>query len=141
MEPISLGDRRELLASWEEKWRAGGDSYMAMAHGDEIVGGIGLHWHGHEDRVEIGYWVRTGSTGKGYATEAAEMLTTAALVVPRVDVVAIHHDLANDASRRIPERLGYRLARQIDRDVDAPGQIGIELQWEMTRQRWSELGN
>lgn len=54
-----------------------------------------------------------------------------------VEVVAIHHDVANAASRRVPEKLGFRLAREIPKEVDAPSQAGVEVQWEMTKQEWA----
>jgi ribosomal-protein-serine acetyltransferase len=139
-EPISLEERRELILSWNERWRRGEDSFLGMFHGDMVVGSTGLHRRGADGhRVAIGYWVRSGHTGNGYATETARMLTTAAFGIPGVDVVAIHHDVANNASRRIPERLGFRRARVVSTEVLAPGQTGSEVQWEVTRDEWSSL--
>lgn len=139
-EPMTVDDRRQLFRSWLDQWRRGGDSVLVMLHDGEIVGGTGLHRRGGEDRVEIGYWVRTGHTGRGYATEAARMLTTAAFAIPGVMTVAIHHDVSNTASGRIPERLGYSMAREMTSEIKAPGQTGRELQWEMTAEAWARNG-
>ncbi len=42
----------------------------------ELVGGIGLHPK-EEKNAEIGYWVRSDRTGRGYATAAAGAVTDA----------------------------------------------------------------
>lgn len=139
-EPIELDERREMILSWNERWRRGEESYLGMFHDGAVVGSTGLHRRSPDgSRVEIGYWVRSGHTGRGYATEAARMLTTAAFTVPGLQVVAIHHDVANNASRRIPERLGFRRVRVVSAEVAAPGQTGSEVQWEMTKDEWRSL--
>src|SRR5688500_3930161 len=43
----------------------------------ELVGGIGLHPK-EEKTAEIGYWVRSDRSGRGYATAAAGAMTDAA---------------------------------------------------------------
>src|SRR5262245_66348773 len=41
-----------------------------------FIGGVGLHRINWQlPSFEIGYWIRTSSVGKGYATEAANALT------------------------------------------------------------------
>lgn len=139
-EPLEIGARRELVASWNERWRRGDESYLGMFADGTIVGSIGAHRRGSDPgRVEIGYWVRSGFTGRGFATEATQLVTTACFRVPDVDMVAIHHDLANNASRRIPERLGFRRVRVIPSDVSAPGQTGSEVHWEVSRDEWAGI--
>lgn len=139
-EPVEVGVRREMIASWGERWRRGEDAFLGMFSGDYIVGSTGAHRRGSDPgRVEIGYWVRSGHTGRGYATEASRMLTTALFEVPDVHTVAIHHDVANNASRRVPERLGFRRARVVPTEISAPGQTGSEVQWEVTREAWADL--
>ncbi len=75
---------------------------------------------GHPDRVilfdtptrpelGLGYWIRRGQTGCGFAKPAAAGLIEAALSIREVDSIAIAHDRANTASRRIPEKLGFTL--------------------------------
>ncbi|MGH9304680.1 MAG: GNAT family N-acetyltransferase, partial [Acidimicrobiales bacterium] len=133
--------RLALLDRWEAQWRQGGDVVMAMLIGGEVVGGTGLHRRRGPHRLEIGYWVDADHIGKGLATEAAAVLTTAALGCPGVTSVEIHHDKANIRSRRIPEHLGYGFTGERPDSIDAPGEIGIDCAWQMRAETWSAAGH
>ncbi len=83
-----------------------------------FVGASGLH---HIDwsvpRFEIGYWIRTPLTGRGFITEAVVALTEfcfAQLGAARVD---IRMDPENTRSRAIPERLGFTFEGTLRRDM------------------------
>lgn len=62
------------------------------------------------DRAEVGYWLDAGATGQGFATEAAKALIDVAATIPWMENVEIHCDVANAASARVPQRLGFTLA-------------------------------
>ena len=51
-----------------------------------------------------------------------------------VEQVEIHCDEANGASAAVPRRLGYRLDRITDRDIQAPGERGREMIWVRRRE-------
>jgi RimJ/RimL family protein N-acetyltransferase len=75
---------------------------------DGFLGGSGLHRFDWDDRhFEIGYWLRASATGKGYATEAAELL--AALAFERLSAarVEIRCNAENERSALVPKRLGF----------------------------------
>ena len=76
----------------------------------EFLGSTGYH---HFDwdvpSIEIGYWLRTSCTGKGFMTEAVNALTQYAFKQLKVNRIAITCDVINIQSKRIPERLGYHL--------------------------------
>ena len=75
--------------------------------------------------LEIGYWVHPGFTGRGVATAAAAALTEAALALPGIDRVEIHHDILNLASGRVPAKLGYDCVGTTATTVElAPGDSG-----------------
>src|SRR5262249_17527503 len=60
----------------------GGPSRRAASRGDpdgEFVGTIGLHRRAADDAVEIGYWIASAKTRRGYATAAARAITPVAL--------------------------------------------------------------
>jgi RimJ/RimL family protein N-acetyltransferase len=84
------------------------------------VGGVGLfplNWEGPE--IELAYHVVPSAWGRGYATEAAEVLLTAAWKAGVDHVVAVAMP-GNLASRRVMERLGMTLegpARYREHDV------------------------
>jgi RimJ/RimL family protein N-acetyltransferase len=76
----------------------------------EFIGSSGMHrinWN--IPKVEIGYWIDTRYSGKGYITEAAEAITNFAFTELKSKRVEIRCDTKNLKSRAIPERLGYTL--------------------------------
>jgi ribosomal-protein-serine acetyltransferase len=139
-EPLTLDQRVELVRGWGRLWDAG-DRMYGMFAGDEVAGGCGLHARIGPGGLEIGYWVRAGCTGRGYATVAARVLTDAAFALPGVAHVEIHHDVANPASGRIPEKLGFVHVRDVPHPIEAPGETGTQRIWRMERARWRAAGD
>ena len=85
---------------------------------------------------EIGYWVRVGWTGRGYATAAARDLVAMAFAMPAVNHVEIHHDVANVASGRVPAKLGFRHVDDVRSPPEAPGETGVNRHWRLDREVW-----
>lgn len=135
-EPLSRRARQELVERWEREWRGGGDVVMAIELEGVAVGGTGLHRRRGPHGLEIGYWVDKEHLRQGIATDAAAMLTTAALAVPGISFVEIHHDKANSFSAGVPRRLGYRYLGESHDAVTAPGEIGIDCAWKMEAADW-----
>jgi RimJ/RimL family protein N-acetyltransferase len=101
---------------------------------DEVVGSAGLHPRSGPGTIEIGYWVRTDRTGRGYATEAARALASAAFTwLDSVQRVEIRMDGANRASAAVPPKLGFRLLASERRDLLAPDHSGQGLVWALDR--------
>src|SRR5688572_13269773 len=100
----------------------------------ELVGGAGLHRRIGPGAIEIGYWVRSDRTGRGYATATAKALTEAAFAhLPDVQRVEIHPDRANLASAAIPPKLGYTLSREEERERLSESQSGMSQIWVIER--------
>jgi RimJ/RimL family protein N-acetyltransferase len=101
---------------------------------DELVGGIGLHPK-EETTAEIGYWVRSDRTGRGYATAAAGALTEAAFRCLRaVDRVIIRMDQANHASAAVPPKLGFTLqGEDVSQRVPSADRSGKGWLWACYR--------
>lgn len=107
----------------------------------EVVGSAALHCRPESSCAEVGYWVRTERTGRGYATLAARMLVDAVFGhLPRVSCVQIRMDEANIASAAIPRKLGFVLDHHEDRPVQTSGQTGRGMIWSLTRERWTAQG-
>jgi len=89
--------------------------------GGALVGATGLHrpdWN--TPKIEIGYWVRTSHTGRGYIAEAVQALTRYAfehLGAVRVELIT---DEANAASRRVAQRCGFTLEGVLHNERRAP---------------------
>jgi RimJ/RimL family protein N-acetyltransferase len=75
--------------------------------------------------VEIAYSVAPGYQGKGYATEAAEALTTYAFNSGRVRVVRAHTLPEPNASRRVLAKCGFQHIGEVIDPED-----GLVWRWE-----------
>jgi len=135
-EPETVARRSERVVRWRNDWASGGDSVLGVFLDGVPIGG-GMHRRVGEGGIEIGYWIHVDHVRKGYATELSRALTDAAFQNDGIDRVEIHHDKANIASGRVPERLGFSLAGEKPREPQAPGEMGIERVWVMTRERWT----
>ncbi len=96
----------------EANWADGEAFQYAIFVQGTPAGSAGLMARIGGGGLEIGYWVHPSWTGRGVATSAAAALTDAALALPGVDRVEIHHDVLNAASERVPAKLGYCLHRR-----------------------------
>ncbi|MEK8034825.1 GNAT family N-acetyltransferase [Ideonella sp. DXS29W] len=75
-----------------------------------LVASVGLHrtdWT--LPKTEVGYWVRSTETGKGYASEAVSVLTAWALSGLGAQRVELVTDELNTGSRGVAERCGFAL--------------------------------
>jgi ribosomal-protein-serine acetyltransferase len=130
-EPLPHDERVELLRGFERAWQEGTDLHYGIDVDGELVGVCGLHDRIGPGAREIGYWVRPDRTRRGYATAAADALRQLAFTLPDVTAVEIHHDVANAASGRIPQRLGFHEVRVDTVEVLAPGQTGRSRIWRL----------
>jgi RimJ/RimL family protein N-acetyltransferase len=88
--------------------------------GATAIGGAGLHPR-VQDGVEIGYWVGTSHTRRGFATEATAALVQVAFERLAVEQVQIRCDPRNAPSAGIPRAGGPR----------------DTMVWQLTRERWA----
>jgi ribosomal-protein-serine acetyltransferase len=95
----------EAVRSWEE----GTDFSFAVLAGNEVVGGVGCHRAILARMMgELGYWLRTDRTGRGYATEAGEAVVRWAFDTLGFGRMELRAGVENLPSQRVAERLGFR---------------------------------
>ncbi len=85
---------------------------------ETLVGSSGLHridWG--VPKFEIGYWCRTGMTGRGHATEAVRGIAAFAFEVLGAKRVEIRCDPLNRPSARVAELVGFRLEGELRNDA------------------------
>lgn len=89
--------------------------------------------------VELGYRLRRSAWGRGYATEGALALVSAAFADPRVREVVATTMAVNAGSRRVMEKAGLRLARTVVVDWDDPldGSEQGEVEYRLLREDWT----
>ena len=85
-----------------------------------VIGGSGLHPRTQPGRLEIGYWIRSSDTGRGFATEAAGALAGRAFHLHGAEGVEIRCDPRNARSAAVPQRLGFTLEQTLVGDTTAP---------------------
>ncbi|HDR7866350.1 TPA: GNAT family N-acetyltransferase, partial [Bacillus cytotoxicus] len=74
------------------------------------VASTGLHRIKWEiPQFEIGYWIDTRFSGKGYMTEAVKGIIDYAFSELKANRLEIRCDPTNRKSRAIPEKLGFKL--------------------------------
>ena len=102
------------------------------AHPDarRLVGAVGLENRIGSAGLEVGYWLVPSATGRGLMTAAVRALAAAALALPAVRRLEIHHDVANARSGAVPARLGWRRVHELPRAVHASGESGRSVVWE-----------
>jgi ribosomal-protein-serine acetyltransferase len=130
-----LSVAQDFVQRCEADWATGTAFNYLVLSGGEPAGSAGLIARIDPGGLEIGYWVHPAFTGRGVATAAAGALTGAALALPGVDHVEIHHDERNLASGRIPAKLGYTHVetRPERRFGPAPADSGTSKVWRITR--------
>jgi RimJ/RimL family protein N-acetyltransferase len=88
------------------------DLRLLVFHKDtgELVASSGLHRIDWDiPKFEIGYWIDSRHSGKGYMTEAVQGITDFAVNELKARRVEIRCDTRNSKSAAIPERLGFTL--------------------------------
>jgi RimJ/RimL family protein N-acetyltransferase len=133
-EEANVAYLRRVVEEWERG--VGFGYWLQEESAGEMVGCAGLHGRIGPGGFEIGYWVSADRVRRGYATESARALTTAAFDMPGVERVEIHCDEANVASAAVPRHLGYRLARVDAVAPQAPSETGRHQVWVVDAASW-----
>jgi RimJ/RimL family protein N-acetyltransferase len=97
-------------------------SYLAFEKtSGRLVASVGLHrtdWS--LPKTEVGYWVRTSETGKGYASESVAALSSWALSDLGAKRLELVTDQQNLGSRGVAERCGFRLEGVLRNVMQSP---------------------
>lgn len=137
-EPQTVDQRAELIRTWSDEWDSKTSFTFGIFHDDQCVGGTGFHLRGDVGELEIGYWVATEHTGRGIASRVSRALVDIAFSLPEIEMVTIAHDRANFASQRVPEKLGFNVFKEYEREPEANSETGIARVWRMTRGQWAQ---
>jgi len=105
------------------------------------LGGTGLHPRGWSiPAFEIGYWLRSSTEGKGYMTEAVQLLTDFAFDTLGAKRVMIQCDEANIRSANVARRLGYKFEGLIRNDfLDPGGAVRNTFMFSLIPEEWVEI--
>ena len=108
-EPQSLDEKLQLAREFRGQFDLGEQFVFGILEPDEsrALGGCGLHPRGGEGSLEIGYWIRADSIGRGLATEVAAVLTRVGFEHFGLERVDLTVDPENERSCKIPRKLGF----------------------------------
>ena len=131
--------RQKMMASTIEKegdwlvlavvWRQTGN----------LMGEVNLQWRSREHRQgEIGYIFNPAFHGKGFATEAAEVVLRLGFEGLDLHRVVGRLDGRNTASARVLERLGMRREAHLKQNEMVKGEWTDEVIYAMLRHEWEE---
>jgi ribosomal-protein-serine acetyltransferase len=122
------GMSRAFITMSQEKWADGTEfNYAIFTTRGDLVGSIGLMTRMGPGVLEIGYWLRTPYTGRGYMTTAVNALSGVAFTLPGVERATIRHDATNAASAAVAAKAGFTEVERIDREPQAPGETGTDI--------------
>jgi ribosomal-protein-serine acetyltransferase len=83
-----------------------------------FIGSTGLHYIDWDvPKFEIGYWIKTSESKKGYVTEAIKALAQFAFQELKAKRLEIECDSRNERSRKVAERLGFTLEGILKNDA------------------------
>jgi [ribosomal protein S5]-alanine N-acetyltransferase len=117
--PYPAGGGAQWIATHAAFWERRENLALAIcsrASPDELLGTISLHLSLTHAHAEIGYWIGVASWGNGFATEAAQALTSYAFDELRLHRLQGRHFTRNPASGRVMQKLGMHL-EGIQRDA------------------------
>ena len=112
-----------------------GTTYLLTA-GRDVIGVVGLGVSPRMPGPEIGYFIGKPYWRRGYASEAARTIVTAAFADDDMDTVFCGYMLENRASGRVLRRLGFQETRTVRRWCRARMQTMPCREGVLTRSRW-----
>lgn len=116
----------------------GRDEFVrAIEHEGELVGACG-YVAGDNGAAEIGYWLGRPYWGRGFATEAGRALIAYCFEDGGFKRLTCCHFDDNPASRRVIEKLGFRLIGPCSGWSEARGCMAPTLKYAQTRS-WSRF--
>lgn len=139
------GETAEFLARQVEALAKGTDLTWGIEHGGALVGCVGFHaitWQLRAwrlDRAELGYWLAPALQRKGLMTEAVRGAIMFGFDTLRLHKVTVGCLVENEASRKVIDKVGFRLVgKQVD-DVWRDGRWWSHLRFELTNADWSDV--
>ena len=103
----TIAETEAWLKTKPQRWNEGKEfGFSIRDRQGKIVGGCGIgigsqSWYGN-----LGYWLRTGFTGKGYATAATKLLAEFGIRDLRLKRIEIVASVENCSSQKVAERAG-----------------------------------
>ncbi len=112
---------RRVSEAWDDPDREDFTIGMFLRESGRFLGGTGFHranWT--VPSIDIGYWMRTSETGKGYVRETVTALTRVGFGQVGMRRMVITCASTNDRSRRVAKACGYHFEGRLRNDDRLP---------------------
>lgn len=110
-EPQTVKEKEDKIEEWNRDFRSNTKyTYGVFDNSNnQLLGLFFVFTRQGENILEIGYIIDYSHTGKGYASECTYALTKLCFVEIKIEKVVIICSTRNEASAKIPKKLGYIL--------------------------------
>jgi RimJ/RimL family protein N-acetyltransferase len=97
------------------------------------------HWITQPNRMmEIGYNIISSERGKGYGTEAAQIMVDYLFLTQNINRIQAITDVRNKASQSVLERAGFRIEGTIRKSAFVRGKFSNAYLYSILREEWKE---
>lgn len=104
-----------------QEWEDGTAYQFAILDDEGVIGAIGVDVPVPIRRMgEVGYWIRSDRTGRGYATEAGREMVRFGFEELGLYRLELRAGVRNAASRRVAEKMGFRSEGRLRRGCLGP---------------------
>ncbi len=136
--PYTEASADDWLGKQDALWASGQSVNLAITHGGELIGGIGIGVRDHGE-WELGYWLGEPYWNRGYATEAAVAMRDYAFEALKLPAIVAGHYADNHASGRVLTKIGFRYTKESRRYSLSLAREVRCLDMAMDRVRWLEV--
>ena len=137
----AAGFVRESIRSWREA-KAYDFAVRRPEQPDYHVGNVSI-WHvsrGYHSG-EIGYWIRTGETGRGAATEAAGAMLRVGFDRLGMNRIVVRIAAGNSASEQVARKLGFTWEGVLREEVKISGRWVDHSIWSILKREYGDGGH
>ena len=137
----AAGFVRESIRSWREA-KAYDFAVRRPERPDYHVGNVSI-WHVSRgyNSGEIGYWIRTGETGRGAATEAAGAMLRVGFERLGMNRIVVRIAAGNSASEQVARKLGFTWEGVLREEVKIGGRWVDHSIWSFLKREYGGGGH
>lgn len=134
---LSIDDTKKFIQECQGGFKDKKKADFGIALDGVWVGSMGLHTIKAESGCgEIGYWLAQEHTGKGIVTKSVEAMIDYGFNKLHLNRIQIQCDEENTASKKIPERLGFKLEGIIRQNHKKNGKYSDGLIYGLLKSEW-----
>ena len=127
---------RESVGAWSEG-RAFDFTIRAIDDPDRHIGNVSVWPTSQQNRIgDVGYWIRSDETGRGFGAEATTRATQIGFEEMDLHKVQLRIAVGNVASDRIAEKLGFVMEGTLRDEVKIGARWLDHTIWSMLEREW-----